>query len=49
MSRVEILYVVDILFRGYASERGIRLERPETLNDSATFIAALAEVAREKL
>jgi len=46
---VEILYDVDILLRGYASGRGIRLERPETLNDSPKFIAALAEVAREKL
>jgi len=46
---VEILYDVDILFHGYARERGIRLERPQTLNDSPKFIAALAEVAREKL
>jgi protoporphyrin/coproporphyrin ferrochelatase len=46
---VEILYDVDIHFRRYAEERGIRLLRPETLNDSPRFIAALAEVAREKL
>jgi ferrochelatase len=46
---IEILYDVDILFRRYAAERGIRLERPESLNDSPTFIAALAAVAREKL
>ena len=46
---VEILYDVDILFRGYARERGIRLERPESLNDSPTFIAALAAVARERI
>ena len=46
---VEILYDVDILFRGYARERGIRLERPESLNDSPTFIAALAAVAKERL
>ena len=46
---VEILYDVDILFHGYAAERGIRLVRPESLNDSPTFIAALAAVAREKL
>jgi ferrochelatase len=46
---IEILYDVDILFRGYASQRGIRLVRPESLNDSPTFIAALAAVAGEKL
>jgi protoporphyrin/coproporphyrin ferrochelatase len=46
---VEILYDVDILFREYARERGIRLLRTESLNDSPTFIAALAAVAREKL
>jgi ferrochelatase len=46
---VEILYDVDIHFRQYAADRGIRLLRPETLNDSPKFIAALAEVAREKL
>jgi protoporphyrin/coproporphyrin ferrochelatase len=46
---VEILYDVDILFRKYAEARGIRLVRPETLNDSAKFIAALADVARGKI
>ena len=46
---VEILYDVDIHFCRYAKERGIELVRPETLNDSPKFIAALAEVAREKL
>jgi len=46
---VEILYDIDILFRGYAAERGISLSRPETLNDSPAFIAALAEVARRCL
>jgi ferrochelatase len=46
---VEILYDVDVLFRQYAAQRGIHLVRPETLNDSPKFIAALADVAREKL
>jgi ferrochelatase len=46
---VEILYDVDILFRRYALERGIRLLRPESLNDSPTFISALAAVAEERL
>ena len=46
---VEILYDVDIHFRRYAAERGINLMRPETLNDSPKFIAALADVARVNL
>lgn len=46
---VEVLYDVDVLFRGYAAERGIALERPESLNDSSTFTAALAAVARRLL
>jgi ferrochelatase len=46
---VEILYDVDILFRNYARERGIALRRPESLNASPAFIAALAEVAKQRL
>jgi ferrochelatase len=46
---VEILYDVDILFRNYAHQRAITLNRPESLNDSPTFIAALAQVAERKL
>jgi ferrochelatase len=41
---VEILYDIDVLFRGYAAERGIALTRPESLNGSPTFTAALAAV-----
>jgi ferrochelatase len=41
---VEILYDIDVLFRGYAAARGIALTRPESLNGSALFTAALAEV-----
>ena len=39
---VEILYDIDIQFRQYARERKITLIRPESLNGSATFTAALA-------
>jgi ferrochelatase len=46
---VEVLYDIDILFRRYAAERGIALRRPESLNDSPTFTAALAKVARRCL
>jgi protoporphyrin/coproporphyrin ferrochelatase len=43
---VEILYDIDVLFRAYAAERGIALTRPESLNGSPTFTAALAEVVK---
>jgi ferrochelatase len=46
---VEVLFDIDILFREYAAARGIALRRPESLNDSATYTAALAEVAKRCL
>jgi protoporphyrin/coproporphyrin ferrochelatase len=42
---IEVLYDIDVLFRGYARERGITLTRPESLNGSGTFTRALAAVA----
>ena len=46
---VEILYDIDIAFQDYAAARGITLRRPESLNDSPTFTAALSEVAKRCL
>ncbi|MDE3150258.1 MAG: ferrochelatase, partial [Acidobacteriota bacterium] len=46
---VEILYDVDILFREYAGKLGIRLERPQSLNDSITLAKAVADLARQEL
>jgi protoporphyrin/coproporphyrin ferrochelatase len=46
---VEILYDVDIHFRAFAAERGLRLERPESLNTSATLARAIAELAQQGL
>jgi ferrochelatase len=46
---VEILFDVDILFREYAAKRGIRLERPQSLNDSLTLAKAVADLARQGL
>ncbi|HUA92363.1 MAG TPA: ferrochelatase [Terracidiphilus sp.] len=46
---VEILYDVDKLFRGYAADKGMRLERPESLNDSATLAKAVTELAQQGL
>ncbi|HKD81540.1 MAG TPA: ferrochelatase [Candidatus Angelobacter sp.] len=42
---VEVLYDVDIGFREFANEQGLRLWRTESLNASPTFIAALAKLA----
>ena len=46
---VEILFDVDHLFREYAAKLGVRLERPESLNDSATLARAVADLARQGL
>jgi ferrochelatase len=43
---VETLYDVDVVFRGYGAERGISVLRPEALNGSPKFTAALGEVAK---
>jgi ferrochelatase len=43
---VEILFDVDILFHEYAIKAAIRLERPESLNTSATLAKAVADLAR---
>jgi len=46
---VEILYDVDIAFRQFAADLGIRLERPESLNGSLTLARAVAGLARAGL
>jgi protoporphyrin/coproporphyrin ferrochelatase len=46
---VEILFDVDRLFREYAAKLGIRLERPESLNDSRTLARAVADLAQKGL
>ncbi len=43
---VEILYDVDIAFRKYAAELGMRLERPESLNTSPKLASAISELAK---
>ena len=42
---VEILFDVDRLFREYAAKLNLRLERPESLNDSPTLARAVADLA----
>ncbi len=44
---VEILYDIDIENRGMADALGIRLERTDSLNESPTFIQALAAITLE--
>lgn len=46
---VEILYDIDIAFRKYAASKGIRLERPQSLNASRTLARAVAELAVQGL
>jgi ferrochelatase len=46
---VEILYDVDIAFKECAAGKGIHLERPESLNASATLARALANLAERGL
>jgi protoporphyrin/coproporphyrin ferrochelatase len=46
---VEVLYDVDIGFRQFAAEQGLRFWRSESLNVSPTFIAALADLAATRL
>ncbi|MGC2694995.1 MAG: ferrochelatase [Candidatus Angelobacter sp.] len=46
---VEVLYDVDIGFRQFAAEQGLKMWRPQSLNTSATFIAALTKLASTEL
>ena len=46
---VEVLYDIDIDFRQFANEQQLKLWRPESLNTSPTFIAALAKLASTRL
>jgi ferrochelatase len=46
---VEVLYDVDIMFCEFAEKNAMRLWRAESLNDSPTLIAALAQVARSRM
>ena len=45
---VEILFDIDHKAAAVAADLGIRLERPPALNDDPVFIAALADLVRER-
>ncbi len=46
---VEVLYDIDIAFRKFAEERGMRLWRAESLNGSPLLARALAELVRSRI
>jgi ferrochelatase len=46
---VEVLYDIDIGFKRFAEQQGMRLWRAESLNDSPLLAAALADIARSRL
>ena len=46
---VEVLYDIDIGFKGFAANCGMQLWRAESLNDSPMLIAALADLTRSRL
>jgi protoporphyrin/coproporphyrin ferrochelatase len=46
---VEILYDIDIGFREFGQRIGLRVERPESLNESPALTRALADLAQNAL
>jgi ferrochelatase len=46
---VEVLYDIDIGFREFGQRIGLRVERPESLNESPTLTRALADLAQNAL
>jgi ferrochelatase len=46
---VEVLYDIDIFFKEFAAEQGMRLWRAESLNGSKTLTAALAHLVKKRL
>jgi ferrochelatase len=46
---VEVLYDIDIAFKKFAGDHGMKLWRAESLNDSPLLVEALADIARSRL
>ncbi|HJX84828.1 MAG TPA: ferrochelatase, partial [Candidatus Angelobacter sp.] len=46
---VEVLYDVDIVFKSFATENGLRFWRTESLNTSPALVSALATLAAAHL
>jgi len=45
---VEILYDIDIAFKNFAEQNGMRLWRADSLNESLTLTSALADLVRRR-
>lgn len=46
---VEVLYDIDISFKQFTAQHGMKLWRTESLNTSKSFIDALADLARSRM
>ena len=46
---LEVLYDLDVEAQAFARDRGIELRRTASFNDRPEFVAALAEIVRERL
>jgi ferrochelatase len=46
---VEILYDIDVGFREFGERVGLRVERPESLNESPFLTRALSDLAQSAL
>lgn len=46
---VEVLYDIDIGFQQFAKQHGMQLRRAESLNESPTLTAALADLVRSRM
>jgi ferrochelatase len=46
---IEVLYDIDIAFKQFSAQQGMKLWRAESLNDSPLLIAALTDIARSRL
>jgi ferrochelatase len=46
---VEILYDIDMAFKNFAGQHGMRLWRADSLNDSLTLTSALADIVRRRV
>lgn len=46
---VEVLYDIDVVFKDFAKQQGMELQRTDSLNDSTFLTAALADIARSRL
>jgi protoporphyrin/coproporphyrin ferrochelatase len=46
---VEVLYDIDIQFKQFAEKQGMQLWRAESLNDSPTLTATLADIVRSRM